>query len=587
MERERKSEPARMRAVRGIRAWLLSGASMAVLLGAGPALAQVPADERVYRAEALAHAGAVEAAWRRLETFILKESSAAASWPGAVPPAATGWQASWTRRGLEARYCEDTLLVYLAPDELKGTGADHRTVHAAPHAYGGGEKPVLHWLESGVAQGGEGRASVTLPACLSEAAQGGPLPSGRAALAGAVRDPFLHTTERVTRERKEEPCPAGTHGEGRTLVREVTRTENGRGDPVGDPVEGIWEVLIDLCREDYSRWEHYTLTCHWDAGAPHNRRMEGREVWRRLRTVTGAGETLGEPEFVSTSCWTGAALPPAPVPEISENAREEMMSGSCPAGYAGSIGYRRTVTLRSTRFPWDEAPVTQTITGPWTVASDGCMAVPEPEHDRPDHGDPDEPDQGDSDEPDQGDSDEADHGDSDEPDHGSSDGPDYGDPDSPDGGAGAPGGDSCDGTDSDGSDPGGDTCSTDGLGGLGGGDGGGDDGGDGDACFLTTAVVELRGEADGGPTLTALRAFRDGYMTRTAERRALVEEYYGIAPRIVAAIPAGHRDWAWIGARVDDAVASIDAGDEDGAFGIYVAMVSRLKAEWLGGGGLS
>ncbi|MDE0377900.1 MAG: hypothetical protein OXI20_01520, partial [Rhodospirillales bacterium] len=114
---------------------------MAVLLGAGPALAQVNADERVYRAEALAHAGAVEAAWRRLETFILRESSEAASWTGAVPPASTGWQAAWTQRGVEARYCADTLLVYLAPDALKGVGGDHRAVHAAPPPPRGGARP--------------------------------------------------------------------------------------------------------------------------------------------------------------------------------------------------------------------------------------------------------------------------------------------------------------------------------------------------------------------------------------------------------------------------------------------------------------
>ena len=541
MERIRRTLPERRRTREGLRkAWLLSGASAAVLLGAGapaaaPALAQVAADERVYRQEALAHAGAVETAWRRLETFILRESGGAVSWPGAVPPASTGWQASWTQRGLEARYCEDTLLVYLAPEALKGVGRDHRAVHAAPHAYGGGEKPVLHWLESGSAAGGAGRADVTLPDCLSEAARGGPLPSGRAALAGAVRDPFLHTVERVTRERKEEPCPAGTHGDGRTLVREVTRTENGRGDPVGDPVEGTWEVLIDLCRADYSRWEHYTLSCHWDAGPPHNRRMEGREVWRRLRTVSAAGETLGAPEFVSTSCWTGDALPPPPTPEISETAREETKSGSCPAGYTGSIGYERTVTLRSTRFPWDEAPVTQTITGPWTVASDGCVAVPEPDRDGPVHGDPG----------------------------------------GPNGGAGAPGGDSC------GAPPAGETvgdvCSADGIGGIGGGNGGGGDGG----CFLTAAVVELRGEADGGPTLTALRAFRDGYMMRTAERRALVDEYYAVAPTIVAAIPAGHAEWERIAAEVDAAVEAIVGGADDAAFGIYVELVRRLKADWL------
>ena len=518
-----------------LKAFLLAGASLS-LLAAAPAQAQVAADERVYRADALAHAGAVETAWRRLETFILEESAGPAGWPGVLPPASTGWNASWTARGVEARYCEDTLLVYLAPERLKGTGPDHRAVHAAPHAYGDERAPALHWLENGRAEGGAGRAGVALPACLSES--GGPLPSGRAALAGTVRDPWMHTRERLTRERRHDPCGDGEHGEGRTLIREVRREHNGRDEPVGDPVEGPWEVSVDLCRADYSRWEHYTLACHWDAGAPHNRRMEGREVWRRLRTVTADGETLGPPEFVSTSCWTGGALPPPPTPEIDETAREETKSEGCPAGYTGSIGYRRTVTLRSTRFPWDAAPVTQTITGAWTVARDDCVAVPEPDW--------------------------------------SDDGGGY-DGGGP-GGTAGPGGDAC-GGDPDGSSAGAGTCSADGSGG--GGSGGGGDGG----CFLTTAVTESRGEADGGPALTALRAFRDGYMTRTAGRRALVVEYYAIAPRIVAAIPAQHGDWEWIAARIDAAVAAIGAGAEDEAFGIYVAMVRRLEARWLAGRG--
>ena len=563
MEREE-----RMRASRGgrrsLRAWLLGGVSVGVLLASGPlaawpALAQVAADERVYRREALAHAQAVETAWRRIETFILEESTGATAWTGPVPPAAVGWQASWTLRGLEARYCDDVLLVYLAPEELKGTGNDHRAVHAAPHAYGGGDRPVLHWLENGRAEGGAGRAAVTLPACLSEASRGGPLPSGRAALAGAVPDPFLNTVDRVTRERRAEPCPDGSHGDGRTLIREVTREHDGRGDPAGAPVEGPWEVSIDLCRADYSQWEHYTVACHWDAGPPHNRRMEGREVWRRLRTVTAQGETLGAPEFVSTSCWTGGALPPAPVPEISEASHDETKSGSCPAGYAGSIGYRRTVTLRSTRFPWDEAPVMQTVRTPWVVESDDCVAEAVPDWSGADHGD-----------------------------HGG--GPDGG-------GTSGPGGDAC-GGDSDGpaggdtgGQSGGDVCSADGIGGLGGdGDGGGGDGGGGDGgCFLTTAVTERRGEPDDGPTLMLLRAFRDGYMTRTPERRALVEEYYAIAPKLVAAIPADHAEWERIALAVDVAADAIADGAEDEAFSVYVELVDGLKADWgaaagIGGG---
>ena len=42
-------------------------------------------------------------------------------------------------------------------------------MHAAPQAYGGGTGPVPYWLEGGTAEGGEGRASVALPACLPAA----------------------------------------------------------------------------------------------------------------------------------------------------------------------------------------------------------------------------------------------------------------------------------------------------------------------------------------------------------------------------------------------------------------------------------
>ena len=69
-------------------------------------------------------------------------------------------------------------------------------------------------------------------------------------------------------------------------------------------------------------------------------------------------------------------------------------------------------------------------------------------------------------------------------------------------------------------------------------------------------------------------------MMKTAKRRALVAEYYELAPRITAAIPETHSDWDWIGGRIDAAIAAIAAGDEDGAFGIYAAMVRRLAASW-------
>lgn len=55
-------------------------------------------------------------------------------------------------------------------------------------------------------------------------------------------------------------------------------------------------------------------------------------------------------------------------------------------------------------------------------------------------------------------------------------------------------------------------------------------------CFITTAVCETLHKEDDCYELTAFRHFRDSYMLETEERRALVEEYYRIAPVIVTSI---------------------------------------------------
>ena len=520
-----------------------TAALMAML--AAPAAAQD--SEELYRQEALAHARAISEAWRRLEDHILRRSGAAVSWTGSIPPAATGWLDAWTERGVRARYCENILLVYMEPAALKGVGRDQRSVQVAPHLYAGSDDgpqlAALHWLTggaaSGAAEGTAGRPDVALPACLSDSSFGGPLPSGRVALAGTVRDPHLDLRERISHERSVEDCPAGTHGGGRTMTREVRQTHDGRGDPVGDPVTGTWQVSIDDCRADYSEWEHYTLECSWLAGPPHNREMTGQEIWRREKTVTAAGVSWGTPEFVSTSCWEGQ-VPALPQAQVTETLRTETLSGACPAGYSGTVALTRTVTERATLWPWDSQPILQDIPGNWIADESGCIQAVQP----PVHTDEFTP--------------------------GGPTGAGTGGPgDGACGPTGAPG-------DSGGSDgPGDGTCSGPGVGpGAGSGGGGG--------CFLTEAVVGARGiEADDGPTLTALRAFRDGYMQRTPERRALVEHYYEIAPRIIQAIPSGHAEWSWIGLRIDAAVAAIAAGDDDRGFAIYVAMVRRLEARWL------
>ena len=157
---------------------------------------------------------------------------------------------------MRARYCADTLLVYVEPAHLKVLGNDHRAVHAAPHSYVGGglrgQLAPLHWLEGGVAQGSLGRASVALPDCLSDAARGGALPSGRAALGGLVKDPFVHTRARVTRERQVEACGAAITATARRWCARLARNMTGRGNKVGTPIDGAWKVLVDQCRADYT-----------------------------------------------------------------------------------------------------------------------------------------------------------------------------------------------------------------------------------------------------------------------------------------------------------------------------------------------
>ncbi|MCY4141318.1 MAG: hypothetical protein OXF56_24020 [Rhodobacteraceae bacterium] len=108
-----------------------------------------------------------------------------------------------------------------------------------------------------------------------------------------------------------------------------------------------------------------------------------------------------------------------------------------------------------------------------------------------------------------------------------------------------------------------------------------DDSGGGGLCFLTTAVVELSGVANDGPTLTTLRNFRDGWLAETEEGRALIADYYVLAPRIVSAIPEGHAEWTWIAEQVDAARDAIFAGLNVEALAIYAGIIRRLQERWL------
>lgn len=103
-------------------------------------------------------------------------------------------------------------------------------------------------------------------------------------------------------------------------------------------------------------------------------------------------------------------------------------------------------------------------------------------------------------------------------------------------------------------------------------------------CFLTTACTAARGLPDDCHELTTLRAFRDTYMRSLPNGPALIDEYYEVAPRIVAAIERRDDRRALLDAlynRVTEAVRLIEADRLADAFTLYADMVQALRARLL------
>lgn len=103
-------------------------------------------------------------------------------------------------------------------------------------------------------------------------------------------------------------------------------------------------------------------------------------------------------------------------------------------------------------------------------------------------------------------------------------------------------------------------------------------------CFITAATCSHTSETVDSGYLCDVRHFRDTYMQKTADRRALVEEYYRIAPAIVDSIneqadPAS--EYRRIRTEyLDKAVEFIRCSEEEKAKQMYVAMVSDLAKKY-------
>lgn len=104
-------------------------------------------------------------------------------------------------------------------------------------------------------------------------------------------------------------------------------------------------------------------------------------------------------------------------------------------------------------------------------------------------------------------------------------------------------------------------------------------------CFITTAVCEAEGKPDDCEELTAFRAFRDGWLSKQPDGRALIEEYYDIAPGIVRCIelaPQTEKQYETIRTQyLSPCYEDLKAGRMEACKARYVAMVRTLEKTYL------
>ena len=104
------------------------------------------------------------------------------------------------------------------------------------------------------------------------------------------------------------------------------------------------------------------------------------------------------------------------------------------------------------------------------------------------------------------------------------------------------------------------------------------------ACYITTAVCETFDKPDNCYELMRFREFRDDYLLKQPECPALVDEYYELAPRIVAAIdmcPDSAQIYEGIWEEyLSPCLQMIEAEDYEGCEGTYVTMVRTLEQKY-------
>lgn len=108
-------------------------------------------------------------------------------------------------------------------------------------------------------------------------------------------------------------------------------------------------------------------------------------------------------------------------------------------------------------------------------------------------------------------------------------------------------------------------------------------GGGGSKCFITSACVFARGLTDDCEELTTLRAFRDNYIMTVPGGPELIQEYYEVAPAIVASIIENKESVRILSALYDElvvpSVTLILSGEYEEALLHYRTCVAQLMEE--------
>ena len=103
-------------------------------------------------------------------------------------------------------------------------------------------------------------------------------------------------------------------------------------------------------------------------------------------------------------------------------------------------------------------------------------------------------------------------------------------------------------------------------------------------CFITTAVCQCFGKSDDCYELTMFRRFRDDWLMKQPDGKALIAEYYATAPAIVSCIdgrehPADIYQQIWQ-RYLSPCLKHLEQGEYKACKERYIAMVCTLKAKY-------